>query len=171
MTDTTTEAVERLINTLDGASVYVENDDCIGGNVMREAISILRALAAERDTLKAELQQANRQVDAAWRRAEIAEAKVKGWESQVLLADLPILSVPVDSFGPAAGEQVYVPKIERITDILDQLAAERSMADMLAEDLECYREAIDPDCKDHCCQYARETEEVLAAYRKARGIA
>lgn len=48
--------------------------------------------------------------------------------------------------------------------------AEKALADQLAQDLECYRAEIDPDCKDHCCQYARETEVVLAAYRKARGL-
>lgn len=59
---------------------------------------------------------------------------------------------------------------EQHQDCRNQLAAEKALADILAEDLECYRAEIDPDCKDHCCQYARETEAVLAAYRKARGL-
>ena len=58
----------------------------------------------------------------------------------------------------------------RIAQLERELAAEKALADRLAEDLEGHREAIDPDCKDSCCQYARETEVVLDAYRKARGL-
>lgn len=60
--------------------------------------------------------------------------------------------------------------LQSLADTEAELAAEKALADRLAEDLDGYREAIDPDCKDHCCQYARETEAVLAAYRKARGL-
>lgn len=91
----------------------------------------LEALAARVAVLEAERVQILRREEEAWRRANHAEAKVRGWQSTLVVRDLPMMSVPVTGWGPGEGEQTAVPKItpERLTDILDRLArAEAALA-------------------------------------------
>lgn len=82
------------------------------------------ALAARVAELEAERAQILRREEEAWRRANHAEAKVRGWESTLVVRDLPMMSVPVTGWGPGEGEQTTIPQItpERLTDILDRLA-------------------------------------------------
>lgn len=92
-----------------------------------------RAESAER-----ERDQAIRREETAWRRANLAEAAVRGWEGTMVIANLPMRVVPVDGWGPGEGEQVAIPALtpEKLTDILDRLAAKEREIEALRKDAE-----------------------------------
>lgn len=123
---------------------------------------LARDLEARIEQLERELCLERQNCEQAWRRAQVAEAKVKGWESQVYMEAIPMFSIPVDGFGPASGEQVSVPKVERITELLGKLAAEKALADGLHDDLKA---AYIHDMPDEA-----EEPASLFDYRKARGL-
>ena len=69
--------------------------------------------------------------DAALRSANIAEARVKGWEATVVITNLPSRIWPVEGWGPGEGETAAVPELtpKKLTDILDRLKAADAIAD------------------------------------------
>lgn len=73
--------------------------------------------------LEDERGQLREEIKRAWQQRNEAVAKVKAWESQVYIDDLPLLAAPVDEFGSGHGETVAVPCVtpKRITELLDEL--------------------------------------------------
>lgn len=92
--------------------------------VCKRARDAIEQLEAERDALREERAQILRREEEAWRRANHAEARVRGWEATLVVADLPQRFAPVQGWGPGEGDAVSVPQItpERLTSILDRLA-------------------------------------------------
>ena len=79
--------------------------------------------------------------DGALRRANRANARVKGWEATMVVANLPRRICPVDGGRPGEGETVEIPALtpERLTEILDRV-------DALAAENKALREAMETIC-------------------------
>jgi len=102
---------------------------------MKQARTAVAALIARNAELEAER-------DEALRRANRADARVKGWEATMVVRGLPRRIYPVDGWGPGEGETVEIPALtpQKLTEILgrvDALAAENKA---LREDAERWRE-------------------------------
>lgn len=80
--------------------------------------------AAEIARLRAELEEANRREERAWRERNVAYAKVKAWEATVYVEGLPLRAVRADDWGPGEGAHTTVPEVtpKRLVDLLDELA-------------------------------------------------
>jgi len=90
----------------------------------------IEVIASYVSDLVARLVKAEAERDEAWRRANIAESKVRGWEKYVVVRDLPMRAVPNTGWGPGQDEKIAIPQVtpEKLTDIIDRAEAARNEA-------------------------------------------
>lgn len=107
-------------------------------NILRvehnQARAIFAALLTREAALVAEL-------DAALRRANMAEARVKWWEATVVTTGLPYRACPVEGWGPGEGETVAIHELtpKKLTHILDRLKAADAERDALVAEVGALR--------------------------------
>lgn len=97
------------------------------------------------DTLRAQIEAAEAEVNSAWTQANRANAKVKAWEATMVCHGLPLRVCPVDGWGPGADGAVSVPSLttEKLTQLLDRLSTAEARAE--AAEAECARLRADAD--------------------------
>lgn len=93
--------------------------------------------------VRADLYEAqSKQLAEVWRRCNIAEAKVAGWERQCYTEGLPQMIVMPDSFGTESCGPVSVPRItpKKYTELLDRLEAAQARIAELEKHLKVARD-------------------------------
>lgn len=154
--------LERIAFQAESYVLVIDGEHINVGAVIRALYTDHRRLAREVAAQEAERAQILRREEEAWRQANLADAKVRGWEATLVVDGLPQRFVPVQGWGPGEAEAVSVPQItpERLTDILDRIAAQEAQI----EGLEAEAAATDDLMAADSCRIAA-LETALAAER------
>lgn len=137
--------------------------DLLSFSMSAQARAAVAALLTREAALVAEC-------DEALRRANIAEARVKGWEATVVITNLPSRIWPVEGWGPGEGETVAIPDLtpKKLTDILDRLKA----ADAITDERDALAAEVGAlvSARDAYRTMLQQAEEDVKALRETVGL-